>query len=100
MVYDGKGITILVTISVAPENVPVFLEALHECVNNCVKEPECERFEVFQSSTEGTFYLVETWRESKDWLIQVRLTIQLGLEQQKYSYTAFSFLIPGTLSRT
>lgn len=71
MADNKKVITVFVRIFVAPESIPVFVQALKSCVNHCLEEPECERLEVFQSA-EGEFYLLETWSESKEWFIKVR----------------------------
>ncbi|KIM93974.1 hypothetical protein OIDMADRAFT_61239 [Oidiodendron maius Zn] len=74
MASKKEELIILVRLSIAPENIPVFLEALHDCFSHCLEEPECERFEIFQNSSEGEFCLLGTWRESKQWFIKEQLT--------------------------
>jgi len=75
---------ILVSVSIDPKNVQTFLEAFYECVEKCKKEPECERFEVFNvSSEEGTFRWVETWKGNREWFVNVSESsgIPLSIEQ-------------------
>ena len=68
----GNKTMILVSVSIDPKDVQIFLEAFYECVENCKKEPECERFEVFNvSSEEGVFRWVETWKENREWFANV-----------------------------
>jgi quinol monooxygenase YgiN len=64
--------TILVHVTVKPEDIPKFLEAFHTCFQECKNEPELERFEVFGlSANEGEFYWIETWRGDKEWFCNV-----------------------------
>lgn len=63
---------ILVSVAVEPHNIPKFLAAFHTCFENCKKEPELERFEVFDMPADkGEFCWVETWRGNKEWFLTV-----------------------------
>lgn len=64
---------ILVHVSVEPRDIPKFLAAFRTCFEECKKEPELERFEVFDISAEkGEFCWIETWRGDQDWFCNVR----------------------------
>lgn len=68
---------ILVHVAVEPHNVPKFLAAFHTCFQECKKEPELERFEVFDTpANEGEFYWIETWRGDREWFSNVSRTYQ------------------------
>lgn len=66
---------ILVHVAVEPHNIPKFLAAFQTCFQECKKEPELERFEVFDIPTdEGEFYWIETWRGDRGWFSNVSRT--------------------------
>jgi len=84
----GKRTMILVSVSIDPKRVQSFLEAFYECVEKCKKEPECERFEVFNvPSEDGVFRWVETWKGDQEWFSNVSkssktsLLIEEGIEK-------------------
>ncbi|KAF2470908.1 uncharacterized protein BDR25DRAFT_303506 [Lindgomyces ingoldianus] len=62
-----------VTITIAPENVTKFLEALKPAYDAVIAEPECTFFEVYQSAEEpGVFKFVENWKATREWMINVQ----------------------------
>lgn len=59
---DFHGISLQVTITIAPENVPKFLEAFKPAYDKVTAEPECTFFEVYQSpENPGVLSWVENW---------------------------------------
>lgn len=59
---SGHGLSLQVTVYLAPENVPKFLEHFKPVFDNVVAEPECKFFELYQSIEEpGTLSWVEDW---------------------------------------
>ena len=71
------GISLHVTIVVAPENVEKFLELLKPCFDAVTAEPECMGFEVFHDPEQpGYFRFVEHWTKDKEWLIKVSRLLQ------------------------
>ena len=79
MVYTGPSYSLHVKITVAPENVPAFIEALKPAWDAVTSEPECIFFEVYQMDGEpGTFKFVENWNASKDWMVNVSVFARKG----------------------
>jgi quinol monooxygenase YgiN len=57
-----QGLSLHVTIHIAPENLPKFWEAFKPVYDKVIAEPECTFFEVYQSPEEpGTLSWVENW---------------------------------------
>ncbi|KAH8805125.1 hypothetical protein F5884DRAFT_859738 [Xylogone sp. PMI_703] len=73
MTYTGEITTILVHISIAKHDEPKFVEALRECIAHVTKEPECVRFETFTVPEDGSYFLLETWKQSREWLVNTQL---------------------------
>ncbi|KAL1986003.1 hypothetical protein VTN96DRAFT_7138 [Rasamsonia emersonii] len=70
-----NGVSLHVSITIAPENVPKFFEAFKPVYDKVIAEPECTFFEVHQSPDEpGVLSWVENWSKPKEWLIQHQLT--------------------------
>lgn len=66
------GISLHVTIVVAPENADKFPNLLKPVFDAVTAEPENLFFEVFQDPEQpGYFRFVENWSMDKDWLINV-----------------------------
>ena len=56
------GVSLHVTIKIAPENLPIFFEAFEPIFEKVVAEPECVSFMVYQSPDDpGTLTWVEDW---------------------------------------
>lgn len=73
--HSFHGISLHVTITVAPENIDKFLEALRPCYEAVIAEPDCTFFEVFQDPEKpGRFRFVENWTKAKDWFMQHQIT--------------------------
>ncbi|KAF2751192.1 hypothetical protein M011DRAFT_473700 [Sporormia fimetaria CBS 119925] len=69
-----KGISLHVEITVAPENVDKFLEALKPCYEAVIAEEKCTFFEVFHSAENpGVFKFVENWDATVEWLMANQL---------------------------
>ena len=67
-----RGMSLHVTITVAPENAEKFLENLKPCFDLVAAEPECQYFEVFQSPEQpGRFRFVENWSKDREWFMKV-----------------------------
>ena len=72
------GISLQVSITVAPENIDKFLAALKPCYDAVTAEPECTFFEVFHDmDTPGRFRFVENWSKSKEWFLKVYSLLQM-----------------------
>ena len=73
------GMSLHVSVTVAPENAEKFLAALRPCLDAVIKEPECIFFEVYQDPEKsGRFKWVEDWTKDKDWFLQVPQLIYLS----------------------
>ena len=71
------GISLQVSITVAPENIDKFLAALKPCYDAVTAEPDCTFFEVFHDmDTPGHFRFVENWSKSKEWFLKVSSLLQ------------------------
>lgn len=72
MAYTGPSISLHVKITVAPENIQKFLDALKPAYDAVVAEPENTLFEVYQDpANPGAFKFVENWNASLEWLRDV-----------------------------
>ncbi|KAF2792044.1 hypothetical protein K505DRAFT_190547, partial [Melanomma pulvis-pyrius CBS 109.77] len=72
MTYTGPSFSLHVRITIAPENVDKFLEALKPAYEGVIAEPENTFFEVFQSPEEpGVLKFVENWNATKEWFMGV-----------------------------
>jgi hypothetical protein len=68
----NESFSLHVRITIAPENVPAFLEALKPAYDAVIAEPECTFFEVYQSPEEpGVIKFVENWNATKEWMMTV-----------------------------
>lgn len=77
--YVFHGISVHVSITVAPSDIDAFLLALKPVYDAVTAEPECTYFEVFHSLEEpGAFRFVENWSRSKEWFIEVCHAVNLG----------------------
>ncbi|KAI0597292.1 hypothetical protein F4775DRAFT_560600 [Biscogniauxia sp. FL1348] len=70
-----EGMSLQVTVHVAPENVDKFLAAFKPVFDKVAAEPECMFFEVYRSPEEpGKISWVENWSKSKEWFLQHQIT--------------------------
>lgn len=70
-----ESFSLHVRITIAPENVPAFLEALKPAYDAVIAEPNCTSFEVYQSPEEpGVIKFVEHWNATKEWMMTVSVT--------------------------
>ncbi|KAI1662755.1 hypothetical protein F4813DRAFT_394897 [Daldinia decipiens] len=70
----SKGISLHVTVYIAPENVGRFLVAFKTIFDVVAAEPECLFFEVFKSVEEpGKLSWIENWSKDIQWFLQVSL---------------------------
>ncbi len=66
------GISLHVSVTVAPENADKFLAAFKPCFDAVTAEPECTFFEVYRDAdTPGRFMWVENWSKDKEWFFKV-----------------------------
>jgi quinol monooxygenase YgiN len=66
------SLSLHVSITVAPENVAAFFEALRPAYEGVIAEPECTFFQVFQNPEEpGVIKFVEDWNVTKEWFMTV-----------------------------
>ncbi|QKX61756.1 uncharacterized protein TRUGW13939_08912 [Talaromyces rugulosus] len=69
------GISLQVTVTIAPENVPKFFELFKPVYEKVIEEPECTFFEVYISpENPGVLSWVENWTQSIEWLFQNQLS--------------------------
>ncbi|KAI0534756.1 hypothetical protein GGR58DRAFT_505018 [Xylaria digitata] len=69
------GLSLHVTVYVAPENVDRFFAAFKPVFNRVIAEPECLFFEVYQSPQEpGKICWVEDWSGSPGWFLKNQIT--------------------------
>ncbi|KAI1142590.1 hypothetical protein F5Y05DRAFT_231950 [Hypoxylon sp. FL0543] len=72
---SSKGISLHVTVHIAPENVERFLVAFKAVFDLVAAEPECLFFEVYKSVEEpGKISWVENWSKDVQWLMENQLT--------------------------
>ncbi|KAL7623359.1 hypothetical protein AAE478_007040 [Parahypoxylon ruwenzoriense] len=70
-----NGISLHVTVYIAPENVEKFLAAFKAIFDVVAAEPECLFFEVYKSADEpGKISWVENWSKDREWLMKNQLT--------------------------
>ena len=79
------GISLHLTITVAPEKSEEFLSHFKPIFDEVTAEPECTYFEVFQDPSQpGTFQIVENWTKDLEWFMTVSvpgaLTLPLWLK--------------------
>ncbi|KAI1502917.1 hypothetical protein F5X99DRAFT_147703 [Biscogniauxia marginata] len=74
--YSGpEGMSLQVTVHIAPENVDKFLAAFKPVFDKVAAEPECLFFEVYRSPDEpGKISWVENWSKSKEWFLTNQVT--------------------------
>lgn len=66
------GLSLHISVTVAPENVDKYLASFKTCFDAVVAEPECTFFELFANAeTPGHFKWVENWSKDKEWLLKV-----------------------------
>ncbi|KAL4863012.1 hypothetical protein BDV12DRAFT_189970 [Aspergillus spectabilis] len=71
---SSPGISLHVSISIAEENVPKFVEAMGPIYEKVTAEPECTFFEIYQNpQNPGELSWVENWSASLEWLVEVQL---------------------------
>lgn len=59
---SNSGFSAHVTVTMAPENVPKFLEAFRGVYEKVIQEPECTFFEAYESPEEpGKLIWIENW---------------------------------------
>ncbi|KAI0858265.1 hypothetical protein F4860DRAFT_516996 [Xylaria cubensis] len=69
------GISVHVTIYVAPENVDAFFAAFEPLYQQVIREPECLSFEVYRNPEKpGKIVWVEDWSKSPSWFFHNQLT--------------------------
>ncbi|KAI1118071.1 hypothetical protein F5Y14DRAFT_400990 [Nemania sp. NC0429] len=69
------GMSLHVTVHVAPENAVAFFEAFIPVFEKAKDEPECISFEVYQDPEDpGTISWVEDWTKSPDWFAKFQIT--------------------------
>ncbi len=70
----SNGISLHVTITIAPENVEKFLDACKPVFDVVTAEPECLFFEIFQDAENpGRLKWVEDWSKDKEWFFKVSI---------------------------
>ncbi len=70
------GISLHVTITVAPSDVDAFLAALKPCYEAVTAELECTYFEVYHNpANPGELRFVENWSQSKEWFVEVSIAL-------------------------
>ena len=75
---SSPGISLHVTVTVAPENADELLRLARPILDVIAAEPECLYFEVVQSKEQpGRFQIVENWNKDIDWFMNVGPLIQL-----------------------
>lgn len=66
------GISMHVQVTIAPENVPRYLELMKPVFDAVVAEPECTFFEVYHDPAKpGVLKWVENWTKPVTWLMEV-----------------------------
>ncbi|KAI1270756.1 hypothetical protein F5Y18DRAFT_422255 [Xylariaceae sp. FL1019] len=71
----ARGISLHVTVHIAPENVERFMAAFKPVFDRVVAEPECLFFEMYQNPQEpGKLSWVENWSKSPEWLLENQLS--------------------------
>ena len=66
------GISLHVTVWIAPENKEAFLAAAKPVFDAVTAEPENTFFEVFEAEDEpGCMHWVENWNQTTNWLMEV-----------------------------
>ncbi|KAH7138633.1 hypothetical protein B0J11DRAFT_20977 [Dendryphion nanum] len=74
MTSAGPNFSLHVNITVAPENVAKFLQALKPAYEGVLLEPENIFFEVYQDpANPGAFRFVENWNATPQWFQEVQL---------------------------
>ena len=64
MASEFRGVSLHVTVYIAPENVETFFKYFTPVYDKVIAEPECVFFEVYQSREDpGTISFVEDWYE-------------------------------------
>lgn len=111
MASNSQGISLQITVHIAPENLSKFWEAFKPVYKNVIMEPDCTYFEVFHSHKEpGTLSWIENWfalpiqvvysfasryikcrSKPKEWVLEVRLyTLKLGRCRNNMEYKLLS----------
>ncbi|KAF3058602.1 hypothetical protein GL218_05834 [Daldinia childiae] len=71
----SKGISLHVTVHIAPENVERFLVAFKAIFDVVAAEPECLFFEVYKSVEEpGKLTWIENWSKDIQWFLEHQMT--------------------------
>ncbi|KAI1650126.1 uncharacterized protein F4817DRAFT_279654 [Daldinia loculata] len=71
----SKGISLQVTVHIAPENVERFLVAFKAIFDVVAAEPECLFFEVYKSVEEpGKLSWIENWSKDIQWFLEHQIT--------------------------
>ncbi|KAI1169681.1 hypothetical protein F4777DRAFT_596405 [Nemania sp. FL0916] len=69
------GMSLHVTVVIAPENVDRFFQAFKPVFDKVTAEPECLFFEVYQDpQSPGIISWVEDWSKSPDWFLKEQIT--------------------------
>ncbi|KAJ2995796.1 hypothetical protein NUW58_g1173 [Xylaria curta] len=69
------GMSLHVTVYIAPDNVDPFFAAFKPVYDKVIKEPECMFFEVYEDSeTQGVIHWVEDWMMSPESFIEHQIT--------------------------
>jgi hypothetical protein len=88
--YTGPTLSLHVHITVAPENVDLFLSHLKPCYDVVSAEPECIYFEVFQNpAVPGEFKFVENWNASPEWFQIVRQCWLCSVRRRRHTDTDY-----------
>ncbi|KAI0843957.1 hypothetical protein F5Y00DRAFT_219801 [Daldinia vernicosa] len=71
----SKGISLHITVHIAPENVERFLVAFKAIFDSVAAEPECLFFEVYKSVEEpGKLSWIENWSKDIQWFLEHQIT--------------------------
>ncbi|XXH03448.1 hypothetical protein Hte_009850 [Hypoxylon texense] len=71
----SQGISLHVTVHIAPENADRFLAAFKAIFDVVAAEPECTFFEIYRSPEEpGKFTWVENWSKDRQWFVEKQIT--------------------------
>jgi hypothetical protein len=84
------GMSMSVTVTVAPENVEKFLALFKPAYEAVSAEPECTAFEVhYDPQNPGVFHWVEGWSKDVAWLMAVYFTPTHPAQPRRFTIKRF-----------
>ena len=88
------GISLHLTITVAPEKSEEFLSHFKPIFDVVTAEADCTYFEVFQNPSQpGTFQIVENWSRDLDWFMTVCVSPSLSLSLLPFLVVNFRYFV-------